>query len=165
MSNLDGYIGSIRNDIIKFNSHVQTLLDALKARGETTQDLLSNLFKAYAAVNDRTFVKYIADCQSKWEDGEENFTPTQLMRKAANKFKTLKTKEIWEAPSPEEEKLLALEARFTKLNKKLAKKRKSLENDGKASPKSKAKAKNKKKEKPKWMFVCPKAEDLKKPRD
>ena len=49
LSNLDEYLIETDNDILKFNNHVRMLMDSLTARGETTQDLLTNLFKAYAA--------------------------------------------------------------------------------------------------------------------
>lgn len=41
LSNLDVYVNTIGNDITKFNSYVMTLVDNLKARGETTTELLS----------------------------------------------------------------------------------------------------------------------------
>jgi len=78
LSNLDEYLIETNNDILKFNNHVRMLIDSLTARGETTQDLLTNLFRAYAACSDSTFVKYVADIQTKWEDGED-LTPEKLM--------------------------------------------------------------------------------------
>jgi len=42
---LDSYILTIGCDISKFNAYVKDLIDSLTARGETTQDLLANLFK------------------------------------------------------------------------------------------------------------------------
>ena len=52
LSNLDEYITTIGCDIIKFNEHVKCLLEQLNARGGETQDLLTNLFKAYMSVKD-----------------------------------------------------------------------------------------------------------------
>ena len=57
--NLDRKIQEIGNDIIQFNSHVQMLLESLKERGDTTTNLLTNLFKVYAACFNKNFVKYI----------------------------------------------------------------------------------------------------------
>ena len=74
------------------------LIDSLTAGGKTTQDLLTNLFRAYAARSGSTFVKYIADMQTKWEDGEE-LTPEILMDRVSNKYKIMKTKEVWNPPS------------------------------------------------------------------
>jgi len=56
LSTLDSYIMTIRCDITKFNAYVKDLIDSLTARGEMTQDLLANLFKAYKAVTDYEFV-------------------------------------------------------------------------------------------------------------
>ena len=69
------------------------LIDSLSARGETTHDLMTNLFKAYAACSDATFVRYIADIQTKWEDGED-LNATELMERVHREFKALKTKKI-----------------------------------------------------------------------
>jgi len=91
LSNLDEYLSEIDNDINKFHKYVKVLIDNLHARGETTHDLLANLFKAYAACSDQTFVKYMSDVQTRWED-DEALTPNQLMQKAANKFKILNRK-------------------------------------------------------------------------
>ena len=84
---------------------------------------------------------------------------------------------IWEAPSQEEEKLLALEARFAELKKKLANKRKGLDlEDGALTKKSKktrgkggesnsGSGKKEKLEKPAWMFQRPADSELRKPRE
>ena len=107
------------------------LIDSLTARGETTQDLRTNLFKAYASCSDSTFVRYISDIQTKWEEGED-ITAERLMERAANKYKIMKTKEIWNAPSAEQEKLVALEAKITSLKQKYdAKKNKLNKKKGK----------------------------------
>jgi hypothetical protein len=91
LTNLDTYIGQVGNDIGKFDKYVQNLLEALNARGETTTDLLTNLFKGYAACSDKAFVRYIAEKQDDYEEGK-NIDATELMILAGNKFKILKTK-------------------------------------------------------------------------
>ena len=58
-SSLDQVITTIVCDITKFNAHVQMLLEGLALRGETTHDLLSNLFKGSAAASDTMFTSYI----------------------------------------------------------------------------------------------------------
>ena len=68
LSNLDGYLSEIENDINKFHKYVKVLIDNLHAKGETTHDLLANLFKAYAAYSDQTFAKYMSNVQTRWED-------------------------------------------------------------------------------------------------
>lgn len=151
LSSLDLYLPRIGHDITKFNQYVQLMVQALKSRGETTQDLLTNLFKGYVAASDKTFVTYIERKQEEFDDGQE-LTPESLMTLADNKFKNLKQKEIWNAPSPEEEKLLALEAEMKTL-KAAAKKQKKQKSssDTKGNETTQEDKGKKKKPKPQWM--------------
>ena len=70
MSKLYTYIEEVGDDIVKFNTHVQMLIQGLAARGETSTDLLIYLFAAYKAVKDKEFVKYIKEKESRYEEGE-----------------------------------------------------------------------------------------------
>ena len=54
LRSLDQFITTIGCDITRFNAHVQMLLEGLALCWETTHDLLSNLFKGYAATSDTT---------------------------------------------------------------------------------------------------------------
>jgi len=173
-TNLDEYLTETNNDILKFNNHVRMLIDLLTARGETTQDLLTNLFRAYAACSDSTFVKYVADIQRKWEDGED-LTPEKLMDRVSNKYKIMKTKEVWNAPSAEQKKLAALEAKISELKKRYENKRAKLDqnkkresnkrDDNKIKDGETKNPKRTKVQKPTWMFQRPKEADLRKPRE
>ena len=167
LSSLDTYILTIGCDIVKFNSYVQLLIDSLKARGETTQDLLTNLFKGYLAASDKTFVEYI---RRKLESYEEGFgtNPDTLMQQASNKFKLLKQAGKYNAPSEDEEKLLALLAEVRSL-KKITKGKGKVLFPKKATPEKSSgsavkKGRNAPEEKPSWFFKEPKQEDLHKPR-
>ena len=168
LSNLDRYIVTIGNDITKFNGYVKSLVQSLTARGERTEDLLSNLFKGYQAVSDKEFVKYVSNKQEKYEEGKM-YTPDQLMQLADNKFRLLKEKGIWDTPSESEEKILALEAKIAELTRTTRKtastKRKKRAGD-EVGEKNEGKPKRKPKtsDKPSWMFQKPKEEDMKKPR-
>ena len=84
LATLDEHLAEVGNNISKFNDEVKVLVSSLNARGETTHDLQTNLFKAYATCSDRVFVRYIADNQTKYDDGED-ITANQLMEKAAHK--------------------------------------------------------------------------------
>ena len=114
LSSLDQFVTKIGCDITKFNSHVQMLLEGLASRGETTHDLFSNLFKGYAPASDTTFTSYIERNQKEYEYGT-NINPTALMSLADKKYKTLKIKGAWNAPSQEEKKILALKTEIDKL--------------------------------------------------
>jgi hypothetical protein len=85
LSSLDTYIHTIGQDITKFNGYVKLLIDSLQARGETTQDLLTNLFKGYAVCSDKEFVSYIKRKHETYEEGTD-IEPDNLMKLADTKY-------------------------------------------------------------------------------
>ena len=162
LSNLDEYIMKIGSDITKFNGYVKMLLSSLHARGQRTEDLLSHLFKGYLAASDKVFVRYIEGKKEKYEEGKD-LEPEKLMLLADNRFRLLKERDEWDAPSQEEEKLLSLQAEVEKL--KRGNKRKS--NTKKEKNDNQNTKKSRRQEtpvKPEWMKERPAEEDLKKPR-
>ncbi len=164
LSALNSYILTIGCDITKFNAYIKDLIDSLMTRGETNNDLLTNLFKAYKAVSDQEFVSYICKKEDKYEEGVEINTDA-LMLLADNKFKTFRQAQIWNAPSLEEEKILALETQIQKLRKE-RKKPKQQEGTKKDKDKDGTKKgkKKKKRDGPKWMQVPPADADKDKPK-
>ena len=106
----------VNSDIEKFNEHVEDLMDSLTARGEESQDLLANLFKAYAACKDGNFRDYMELKESSFDEGQA-FTAEQLMQLAMDKYAILKHKNKWMAQSEEQKKIVALEAQVSKVAK------------------------------------------------
>jgi hypothetical protein len=135
---------------------VRDLLDSLYARGETTHDLLANLFKAYKVATDRTFVEYIRKKEDQYDEGDE-IDVDLLMLQAGNKYKTMVQQGTWAAPSAEEEKIIALEAKIKSLQKTGKKKDKD-----KGQPKGKGKKNNQKRNKPDWMTKEPSPQEMNK---
>ena len=144
LSSLDTFINTIGCDITKFNAHIQLLLEGLSARGETTNNLLINLFKGYKAATDNTFVKYIERKQEEYDDGN-SMTSNQLMELADKKYKNLKLNGLWNAPSEQEEKILALSAEVEKLKRDKSRKQKKTDDDKTNEPKNKT-------VKPNWLL-------------
>ena len=118
LSNLDEYITTIGCDIIKFNEHVKRLLEQLNAHGGETQDLLTNLFKAYISIKDACFMDYVNEKLSRYEEGEP-MEADQLMTLTANKYKNMMIQNQWEAPSPHDTTIQALESKVEKLQREL----------------------------------------------
>ena len=52
-ANLDEYIVQVKHDFVKFNNYMKVLIETLRACGETSHDLITNLFQAYAASSDQ----------------------------------------------------------------------------------------------------------------
>lgn len=159
LSSLDTYMVAIQSDIDKFNLYVNTCLESLHARGESTQDLMVNLFKGYSKASDKAFKDYISKKEDFYEEGGA-ITTDDLMMFALTKFQTLTDKGLWNTPDEADEKIIALEAEVSRLKKRgappAAKKQASpggAKSKDAASTSSKSKAE--KKSKPAWMLVAP----------
>lgn len=118
LSSLDTYLPKVGYDILKFNMYVKNLVIQLKARGESSNDLLTNLFKGYLAASDKAFVSYIDKKLELYEEGTE-ISADQLMLWARQKYDLLREKGTWNAPTEEEEKIIALEAQLKKMEKQM----------------------------------------------
>ena len=157
---------NVGSDIQKFNDHVILLQQELTARGATTTDLLTNLFKAYKEVSDKDFVQYINKKEEEYDDGND-ITVEHLMRLALNKYRIRTSDKIWNAPTKEEEKIIALEAKIQRLQKAKTKsvQGKSNSNTRRQGKQEKEKDPNKRRKeyiKPAWMFVAPKSGESRK---
>ena len=117
LNSLDTYMASVTYNIQLFNQYVKGQTEALSARGETSSDLLINLFSAYAAVPDKKFVEQIERQKDKFDDGED-VTVKTLMQVALIRYKDRKRSGLWQAPSAEEEQIIALTAQVKGLQTK-----------------------------------------------
>ena len=154
LTDLDRYLSTIGHDIVKFNTYVKLLIDGLRSRGETAQDLLVNLFKGYMACSDQEFVQYVKRKQDAFEEGAA-IEPDQLMKNTADKYKTLLQRGTWNAPDANEEKILTLQTEIKKLKRKTTNPKGDNAKTSKKSPQ----------EKPKWFDEMPKTADLHKSRE
>jgi hypothetical protein len=161
LASLNTYMSNVGSDIQQFNDHVILLQQELTARGATTNDLLTNLFKAYKEVSDKDFVQYINKKEEEYDDGTD-ITVEHLMRLALNKYRIRTSDNVWNAPTKEEEKIIALEAKIEQMTKA---KEKSAQ--GKTNSNTKRRGKRDKEKggnnsrkayvKPAWMLIAPKS--------
>ena len=148
-------MAQVNHDIPKFNAYVKHQLQALSARGATTDDLLSNLFKGYLACTDRIFRRYIEKKQELYEEGT-HITVNELMLWAKNKYDIIKEKNLWNALSPEQKEILALKSQINNLSKD-----KKKDDKGKTKPGNGNRGKGKRRL-PGWFFKEPPANELNK---
>ena len=148
LSNLDAYMATINSDIAAFNIYVQHQLSVLAARGKTSDDILMNLFKGYMACTDKVFVRYIEKKMDAYEEGDD-ITATELMAYAKLKYDIIKERNMWNAPSPEEQQILALRSEVNAL--------KTAQSKGNRSNKQRQNGNksDKDKSKPDWMTKEP----------
>ena len=157
LNSLDLYMATIDSDIAKFNSYVKQQLATLAARGETTQDLLTNLFKEYLACADPIFCRYMEKKQEAHDEGT-TIDPNHLMKWAKIKYGIIKEKGLWNAPTREEQQILAMKAEVNNLKKNKDKKR------GPKNAQNPTKQNNPQKGKPDWMYHEPNDSELTKPK-
>ena len=119
LSSMPFYLNKLGGRIPDLNQHVLTTVDQLAARGETSTDLVANLFKGYLSSHDRVFTNYIEKKQEDFDEGN-NLTANQLMTLADNKYKILVQTDKWMTPTSEEKKIVALETKLAELSKKPA---------------------------------------------
>ena len=117
LSSLDAYLPTINYDIEAFNEYVTDQRDLLIARAEDTTDLMVNLFKGYMVAQDAEFVKFIKDEKNKYEIQGVDMDPEQLMKLAEIKYKALKQSKQWNAPTPEQQEIVALKAQLADYKK------------------------------------------------
>ena len=81
-----------------------------------TNDILTDLFKAYSTCSDKLFLKYSARKQEQYEKGI-NILLENLLHLALQKFKILKKTNKWNAQSASEDDIIALQSEVEALNK------------------------------------------------
>ena len=116
LSSLDVKISQLQDNITEFNEYVKTQRASLEARGETTHDLLVNLFKGYKAAADTRFVSYIETKEDDYNEGQD-ITAESLMELAESKYRTLVESEQWKEPTAEQKKIVALTAQLEQMKK------------------------------------------------
>ena len=117
LSELDDYMTSVNHNVTSFNEFVRLQLDALTARGESSSDVMVNLFKGYLAAPDKEFAAYIKQKKNDYEEGQ-SLQEDDLMTMAENKYKSLVRAGEWNAPSKEQKEILALTAKLESIIKK-----------------------------------------------
>ena len=120
MNTLDIQIGKLGFNIKKFHDYVKTQIRGLASQGAIMDagNVMTNLQLANMTVPDQTFKNYMTRLQDDYNDNRRDFTVDSLMEAAVNKYKTIVESGQWQAHSPEEEKIIALQAKVDKWEKK-----------------------------------------------
>jgi hypothetical protein len=114
VTNLDSYMSTVDSNIELFNQHVKLNRDGLTARGDASDNLTINQFKAYLCVTDRDFGRYTRNKKNSYDDGQD-FTVEQLLAMSLLKFQIIKDSGKWNSISPEQEQIVALASEVTHL--------------------------------------------------
>jgi len=118
ISSLDYYISIVQFDIDKFNLYVNEKRKQLRNRGETSQDVLINLFKAYEMVPDSTFHNWLIRKKKNYEEGAD-VTSDSLMLDVLNRYQSLLREGKWQSTTPESKRIIALTSQLNEMQKML----------------------------------------------
>jgi hypothetical protein len=69
LTTLDSYMASVDCNVELFNQHIKEVVAGLGERGDSTDKLLVNLFKAYHMVGDSEFSRYMKNKRDAYDDG------------------------------------------------------------------------------------------------
>jgi hypothetical protein len=102
LGSLDAYILTTDNsNISDFNEYIHNQMAALSAQGETTHDLLNNLFKAYARAD--------------WERNRCVYEPEILMNECHDEYNRLLLLSRWGVCTKQEEHIITVRAEIEHL--------------------------------------------------
>ena len=114
------YAATVNGNIYKFHNEFDKNYSQLIARGTTVDNPIGILFKAYLVVPCHNFKMYIHQQHKDYLDGKlTSITYKALMTLAKRKFNWLKTKGMWVARSPNNEKILVMIAALNALKGQL----------------------------------------------
>jgi hypothetical protein len=100
LTTLDSYMASVDCNVELFNQHVKEVVAGLRARGESTDELVVNLLKAYRVVGDSEFSRCMKNKRDAYDDGEDA-QPDPLMSVALAKSQSLIESGVCNIMSPD----------------------------------------------------------------
>ena len=91
------------------------MLSQIESKGETFNEHLMCLFKAFETSHDPVFKNYVQTFKDKWEDGEN------LMDCASKKYKSLHEAGTWKSKDVNRQQIVALTTAINSMTKSFAK--------------------------------------------
>jgi hypothetical protein len=107
------YYSTIKGDIELLHSYFNANYTQIIACGATVNDPVDILFSVYMVIPCHNFRSYIKRKQDACTDGTLTLTHKELIMLATNMFTLLKQEETWGAKSPEEDKIVVMQAELT----------------------------------------------------
>jgi hypothetical protein len=139
LSSLTEYMESLPDSNIEtFNEYVKEQLETLEAGGETTTELITNLFKGYLRAKDDTFREWVRIKKLEYNDGTYNINPNgaDFMNAARKHYKDLLlAKELMKADE-RQQSILALQTEIEEVKAQAARAKRKNEGANKRSSSS-----------------------------
>lgn len=106
---------SVSSNISEFNAYVEDIMSSIAARGVLYTGLIMDLYDGYQAASDAKFSEYIEGRYNSYLDGQEKLTPESFMATAESFYLNCKRTGDWNAPMPEQVKMMAMAAELSVL--------------------------------------------------
>ena len=159
-----------RNNLTKTFAEIREIVQALAARDERTDDLLTPLLSMLRDVPDQEFQEFLRFKKFDWFDNRSDMTSETLMTDCEHFYNLAKRQGRWLKASPEQELITALQAQLKEAKASTKNKEGSKNSKDSKSKKEKNKGKDTSESKPKadkddkfaWKKVAPKGSDPKK---
>jgi hypothetical protein len=110
---LPTFCSTIKGDIELLHSYFDSNYAQIIARGATVDNPVNILFSAYMVIPCNNFRSYIKCKHDAYTDGTLTLMHKELIMLATNKFNLLKQEGTWGANSPDEDKIVAMQAELT----------------------------------------------------
>jgi hypothetical protein len=108
-------ISEAKNNVIKFHEYVNNQMNTLDSRGQTSNDIIINLFTGCMAYTDKTFEEYMEKCKDNYEDGEDvNYQG--IMLKEERKYQARVMNNEWNTLTSEQEQITVFKAQIASIN-------------------------------------------------
>jgi hypothetical protein len=112
---LPTFCSTIKWEIKLLHSYFDSNYTQIIAHGATVSNPVDILFSVYMVIPCNNFRSYIKCKQDAYTDGTLILTHEELIMLATNKFNLLKQEGMWGAKSPDEDKIVAMQAELTAL--------------------------------------------------
>jgi hypothetical protein len=136
LSSLTEFMESLPDSNIEtFNDYVKEQLETLEAGGESTTELITNLFKGYLRAKDDTFRKWVHIKKLEYIDGTYNINPNGMdfMNAARKHYKDLLLAKEWMKMDKKQQSILARQTEIEEVKAQTAKGKRKSDSRGKQS--------------------------------
>jgi hypothetical protein len=108
-------IKEAKKNIIKFNEYVSNQMNALASKGETSNDIITNLITGYMAYTVKRFVAYLDKCKDNYKEVKD-ITYQGIILKAERKYQSQVKNNKCNTLTSKQEKVIVLKAKIALIN-------------------------------------------------
>ena len=112
-------VSKFNHNVINMTDKMMECMNEIESRNLTHEDMVLDLFTALLTGKNEEFNQLIRSEKSKWEMGEVDHTPSDLVTLATLKYNNLVKQSLWTKSSEKDDKMVALTTKISELEKKL----------------------------------------------